>query len=127
MRSFIYLSILILVFTTGCSKSGAEINCDKLKSAMVTNDVDKAKEAFTAFISHMQDRNYTEQNLQLLASDIDGGCDLNATILCFDCIQTLPGQTEFMLSFQSGSTNLSKVIDISYTPDNKIIFRNMHD
>ena len=127
MRFLDYISILIWVFTTGCSKSGVERNCDKLKSAIVNSDKEKARDAITAFIRHMQDRNYTDENLRKLANEIDSECDINTTVLCFDCILTLPGQSEIMLSFQSGSSTLTRVIDISYSPDNKMKFSNMHE
>lgn len=127
MRSLIYLSLLICLFTTGCSKPGVERNCDKLKSAIVNNDREKARDAITAFISHMQDRNYTDQNLQKLVSEINNECDINATDLCFDCIKTLPSQSEIVLSVQSGSSTISRVVDISYNTNNKMVFHNMHD
>ena len=54
-------------------------------------------------------------------------CTMNASALCFDCIQTLPSQSEIRISFDNGASTVEKTIDISYNSNNKMIFYNLHD
>jgi hypothetical protein len=54
-------------------------------------------------------------------------CSLPANVLCFRCIQTLPEQSEMRISFLSGSTRLSKTIDISYPADGLMKVVGVHD
>jgi len=53
-----------------------------------------------------------KDNLQKLTSIISSGCKINATLLCTECIQTLPPQSEIKISFSLSGTQYSKTIDI---------------
>jgi hypothetical protein len=48
---------------------------------------------------------------------------VNAESLCYFCIETLPEQSEIKITAE----NVSRIIDISYTANQKLEFVNMHD
>ncbi|MEQ1800097.1 MAG: hypothetical protein ABL872_19230 [Lacibacter sp.] len=99
----------------------------QLSAAITANDVEQTKKGISNFINNLPSAAYTSQNIDKLTSTISGQCIITATVLCFDCIKTLPSQSEIRLSVVSGSTTVIKIIDITYTPDNRMKFRNMHD
>jgi hypothetical protein len=122
--TLLFLSILV----QGCKKQKAEpADCIQLSAAITANHIDQAKTSITAFINHLPSDAYTSQNLDQLADSISGQCAITAIVLCFDCIDTLPSQTEIRVSVSSEGSTISKTIDITYTPDNKMKFGNMHD
>ena len=92
----------------------------------MANQVDKVGTIIRTSISALPSKTYNQQNIQSLTERISK-CDIGSSILCFDCIKTLPSQTEISLLFSYNGMQYQKVIDLSYTPDNRIVFRNMHD
>jgi hypothetical protein len=66
-----------------------------------------------------------KENVQKLAEMISIQCQVNATVVCIECIKTLPTQSEIRLTFSSGGNQYSKVIDI--VSMNPIAFGGMHD
>lgn len=127
MRLPIIILVVFSLLVSGCSKNGLEGNCQKLKSAMINGNKDQARSAINDIISQLPNQNNTSQNLDRLAREIDVECDIDAEVLCFDCVKTLPSQSEIKLSFQSGSTTVNKIIDITYNSNNKMKFSNMHE
>jgi hypothetical protein len=125
--------VLACIFMTllfmACKKQNTVTdNCTTLKQGMMASDIASVNTTITNYINMLPSAIYTEQNLQALAGAIRGGsCNITATIDCFDCIKTLPSQTEIQLSFSNGSTIVSKTIDITYTANNVIRFNTMHD
>jgi hypothetical protein len=75
----------------------------------------------------MPSKTYSLQNIQILSASVSSQCSFTANMLCFSCIKTLPPQTEISISFMDGGSQVRKVFDISYSPDNKMKFVNMHD
>ena len=47
--------------------------------------------------------------------------------ICFDCIKTLPSQSEIRVSYFGINGPVEKTIDIVYTTNNKMVFHNMHE
>jgi hypothetical protein len=61
-------------------------------------------------------------SLDKLVAKINTFCNVKAEILCYYCIQTLPEQSEIKVTVNS----TSRVLDISYSADKKLLFVNMH-
>ena len=123
LLSLLFLSVLFL----GCKKQRTEKDCIQLSAAIAANNIEQVKTIITGYISKLPSATYTEQNLTQLTASISGQCAITASVLCFDCIKTLPSQSEIRLSVVSGGLTITKTIDITYTPDKKMKFWNMHE
>jgi hypothetical protein len=125
----LFACILIGLLFMACKKQNTVTdNCTTLQQGMVASDIASVGATITNYINTLPSNIYTEQNLQALAGAIrSGSCNITATIDCFNCVKTLPTQTEIQLSFSSGGTTISKTIDITYTANNVIRFNSMHD
>jgi hypothetical protein len=135
-KRFFVVVIFAVLAISGCRRGENEpqsarlssANCERLKNAMVKHDVDEARAAITAFIAALYSDVYTEANINELMRFIENSCgSIDADLFCFSCIDTLPPQTEIILRLKMGSVTIVKVIDLTYTPANKIRFANMHN
>ncbi len=122
-RLFLFLT-LSAVFIA-CSKN-AEENCNQLKEAALANNVEEINSIITEYILALPSANYNQPNIRLLAKRISN-CNISTAVPCYDCIKTLPSQTEISLDFVYNGTPVHKMIDLSYSPDKRIVFRNIHD
>ena len=123
----IVLIISLLVFSFGCRKTNLQNSCADLSLAVMNSDKALAKSAIDNMIRSLPSSQYTENNIKSLVNKISGNCNLQTIMICFDCIKTLPTQTEIRITINSGTTTVQKIIDLSYTSSNKMIFHNMHD
>ena len=78
------------------------------------------------FIDELGSKDYDEQNLNKLAELMSRKCGARVDLLCFDCIQTLPSQSEIRIYF-SRSPRVTRTIDLSYDNRNKIVFLAFHE
>jgi len=128
MKNLLLLLIIFcLVSITGCRKENFNKKCSELSDAMQADNVSDAGNAITWFINKLPSKTYNEENLNKLVASLPGNCSYSATLICFSCIQTLPEQSEIMITYNSGSSTHQKIFDISYTADNKMKFVNMHN
>jgi riboflavin transporter FmnP len=128
MNKLLACAFVLLLFMACKKQNAVTDNCASLQQGMVAGDIAGVGATITNYINTLPSNIYTEQNLQALAGAIRGGsCNITATIDCFNCIKTLPAQTEIQISFSSGGTTISKTIDITYTANNVIRFNSMHD
>lgn len=111
----------------GCKKDVPNTSCEDLKNAIIADAKDNIKNIVTAHINKLSSQNYTEQNINALASSLAGSCTISTRIYCYDCIATLPSMTEIELTVTSTPTVVKKVLDISYDPANKMTCANVHD
>ena len=114
-----------LVFS--CNKDNISDSCKSLKDGVLNNQVDKVRVVITNFINELPGRIYNDANLTSLAQKISSQCNISCTVLCFDCIKTLPSQSEIRITINSGGTTVARTIDIDYSSSNIMTFRNMHD
>ena len=124
MKHFITLLILAFCFT-GCKKDNSNA-CSLLQQGLIANDTQRVGKAVDLIIASFTSQEYNAQNIDRLANRLSQ-CNLEIRGKCFDCIKTLPSQTEIWFSYNASGTVIQKTIDISYTPDNKMRFHNMHD
>jgi hypothetical protein len=115
MRNSILLFLTVLLLNS-CRKETVAENCTKLKEAVAANNTEQVGKIITEYIDNLPSKDYTEQNLSKLTRNISNLCNITSGVYCFNCIQTLPGQSEIWVS-----------IDITYTPANKMKFSNMHE
>jgi len=126
-RNLLLVSFLFIIAATGCRKERTTDSvCEILKQALINDDKGQARIAITAMIDKLPSKAYTAQALDMLSHAISGQCEMSTDLYCFNCIKTLPGQTEIEVSFISGGSVIHKTIDISYTSANEMIFANFH-
>lgn len=125
MKHYLILFLFVLIYT-GCKKDSHPDACALLQQGLIANDTQKVGKAVDQIISSFASKEYNAQNIDILANSLSQ-CNLEIRGKCFDCIQTLPSQTEIWFSYNASGTVIQKTIDISYTPDNKMRFHNMHD
>jgi hypothetical protein len=118
--------ITFLLFALTSCKKTANSNCSELKEAAYTDNVEKVKLIITNSILSLPSSAYNQQNLKQLAQTM-AECDLESSVPCFDCIKTLPSQSEIVLKFFFNGVQQQKVIDLSYSTSNRIVFKNMHN
>src|SRR5688500_16526645 len=124
LRPFLLL-LLFACFVMGCKKSSDSPRCEEFRVNMLNNDKEAVKTTITWYIDGLPSKKYTAQNLVNLLNAIKRRCGIQGEVLCFDCIDTLPSQSEILLKF--GSPSIQKVIDITYTSANEMRFANMHE
>lgn len=127
MQKAALLSFIIITLLISCRRNTLNDNCESLKDGMVANEVAAVQTAINNFIAGLPDKHYSETNIRALANRISLECNVTVEVLCFDCIQTLPSQSEIKISFNSGGGVMAKCIDLSYNADNKMTYRGMHD
>jgi hypothetical protein len=123
--------ISFMLFTAlfyGCDKDvDPSRECDEFKSALVREDLPKVKELINQYIIQSASFTHTAENLDKLASYISRNCDITATVFCFACIDTYPGQSEIVLRFRDGIAEVVRVLDLwNKHNDDKMILRNVH-
>jgi hypothetical protein len=124
LRPLIFL-ILFSCFVISCKKSSDTPRCEEFREKMMNNDKEAVKKIITRYIDGLSSQKYTAQNLHNLLKAISRQCGIQGELLCYDCIETLPTQSEIVLRFSSPT--IAKVIDISYTNTNTMKFVNMHE
>jgi hypothetical protein len=124
LRPLIFL-VLFSCFVIACKKSSDSPRCEEFREKMMNNDKEAVKTIITKYIDGLSSQKYTAQNLDNLLKAINRQCGIRGELLCFDCIETLPTQSEIKLRLSSPA--IEKVIDISYTSANTMKFVNMHE
>jgi hypothetical protein len=119
------LLLLFACMVSGCKKSSDSPRCEEFREDMLNNDKEAVRTTITRYIDGLPSKKYTAQNLLNLLNAIKRLCGIQGEVLCFDCIDTLPSQSEILLRF--GSPSIQKVIDITYTSANEMRFANMHE
>lgn len=127
MRSLIIFLVFLLPVLSCKKEEVGPPACQDLYNALKTGNTEQAGTVISNFIQGLSSREYTRLNIEKLVSRINQQCGTSAELLCFDCIQTLPSQTEIRISWPSVIFPEMKIIDISYNSNNEMIFRNMHN
>lgn len=123
----VFLAACISSALLACKKDSQSGNCELLKNALIADVKDDVKALVNTYISQTPSQVYTAQNMDALASALSKECSLSPLVLCFDCVFTLPSMSEIQITVTSIQPNVSRVLDISYTPDNKMTCVSVHD
>jgi hypothetical protein len=127
-RHFLFIALAGFFLLAACKKEKIVMaDCQQLLNGIAIHDKEEVKKVINKFIASLTSQTYTAENLNALVSAVNKQCGASATLLCFDCIQTLPSQTEIRLAFAGLSGSVEKTIDITYTSSNKMIFHNLHE
>ena len=129
MKPYKLLSLVVIIsfYLLGCKKDSPADDCQELKNSLLIGNIDNVRSIITDHINTLNSQEYNEENINSLASALSNQCSISAKISCFDCIMTLPSETEIQLKFMNNQSTISKTIDISYTPENKMKFVGVHE
>ena len=123
-----YFGRVLQVFTislliSGCKKNSDKgFDCDRFKQGVLADDKASVATALGGLLT-----SYSRENINQLAEAASRQCNINATVLCFDCIYTNTAQTEIKITFTQDGTTVDKVLDISYSSGNKMTIVGVHD
>jgi len=122
-----YGYVLLAVFSLfACSKdpSHIEISCTSLKQGLLNDDTTIVKNYFGALLS----MKYTSQNLDKLADTLSQSCDITVENSCFNCVQTLPPQSEIDLALlDNNGDSTIRVLNFKAAPDSTIRLLNIEE
>jgi hypothetical protein len=116
--------IFAVLFLASCKKDD---QCQSTKRDLAEKNREEAAAFVTRSILLLGPKAYNEKNLHKLAEKISNSCDIKVELRCFDCIKTLPAQSEMSLSFSYAGTTMVRTIDLTSTKDNETRFVNIHD
>lgn len=124
----LFVIITLLFFVTGCKKETiVPADCQQLQNGSLSNDKDAVKMVINKFISSLTSQVYSQENLNILVSNIGQQCNIILMAVCYDCIDTNPTQSEIRISVGNVINPVEKTIDITYDSSNRMIFGNLHD
>src|SRR4029078_10445466 len=97
-RKYLLFAFALLSTAFSCSKEDSDgDHCQELRGGVTNSNVEQVKHVITQFINGLPSQDYTEENINNLVRVIEDYCDCSAALLCFDCVQTLPSQTEIQI------------------------------
>jgi len=122
-----YSRLLVLLLTAmSCQRELAEtpnnnpgfnIDCYALRQGMIENDISMISGA----LGPLTDQQYSNDNLIQLAKDISSSCDMTATLTCFNCVKTVPPQSQLQCTFiEDNGDYLTYTINLDEGRNNRI-------
>jgi hypothetical protein len=122
------LGIALLFAVLSCRREHiVASDCMELQSGITNSNEEQVKSVITKFIRSLPSQDYTEENINKLVTAIEEQCDASVSLLCYDCIKTLPSQTEIRVGYAGTTSPINKTIDITYGANNKMKFSDLHD
>lgn len=116
----------LLVMLIACEK---KVNCEVLSDALLQYDQEKVKTEINKLCSDLKPHGNIGQkeNVNTLVNRLQTQCgNMDISLLCFACIETLPPQSEISVAINSSSTTVCRIIDIFIPDDDILSFRNVH-
>ena len=136
MKTLSWCLAILLMFAS-CSKSDQRQpvvpDCESLQLGIKTNDAALVAAQINNLCENLQptvtaaDEYGQEQNLYLLVQRISMHCTIEASVMCYACIETLPVQSEIRIRFVENGITHSRVIDLICNDGNMLRFQGMHD
>ena len=122
-----YSRLLILLLTamscqrelpeTSNNNPGSNIDCYSLKQGMIENNLSMISES----LGPLTDQQYSNDNLIQLGKDISSSCDMTATLTCFNCVKTIPPQSQLQCTFiEDNGDYLTHTINLDEGRNNRI-------
>lgn len=131
MRKSILIS-LVIVCLVSCRKHGNsdKLECLQVKEAVVSDNFALVKQqielALASFHNPLANPG-GQVVLENLVEFLNGCSDMEASLFCFECIHTLPPQSEVSIKIMHNGGMLVKVLDIIRDQNNQWKVVNMHD
>lgn len=132
MQRFCVSLLLILISFNACKKTDPlQPDCEQLYNALKTSNESVAATEINLLIEKVQsrvskDKIWSIEVLTLLVEELNHCENIQAAFICFECIETLPVQSEIEISIQDNGATVTKTLDLARTPNN-FVSVNIHD
>lgn len=125
---FLFMGLVFLSLVAfGCKKDEMlPADCGKLQEAILAGNPDDVETEINRICSSLINAPDSHEGLKALTDKISSECKVSADTLCYDCIKTLPAQSEIRISVIAVDLQKDKIIDIIRSGD-KFVFAGMHD
>lgn len=126
MKKFIWLVFGSLISFFACEDTASKL-CDELQADMVAFSTEQVKSTLDPWLQGQlpvpteDDPIGHEINLQNFVDRLSDDCGLEASILCYACIETFPPQSEVRVMIDSSGITVARILDIM-TPDGDDVF-----
>ncbi|MFN8246768.1 MAG: hypothetical protein U0T56_10335 [Ferruginibacter sp.] len=101
--------------------------CEQMEQAVLRYNTDELRMSLLQLIPDFTMIPYNRQNLESLAATLSRQCFISADLACFDCIKTLPPQSEIRFKWNRIGTGYTKIIDLCANPNQTIRLVAIHD
>ena len=120
MKKLFLILVIGCCFISGCKKEAATANtfAAGLHDSNVTQVTKEVQALF---------KPYSEPNLNSFAASLASIYDVNATVLCFDCIQTNPAETEIKIQYNYQGAQETRIVDMSRDHSNIMKLVSIHE
>lgn len=132
MRKFLLL-LPLAILALGCEKDNSE-RCEGLRTAVQNDDIGAVKEIVNRLTADLNAQAATatdpdgHYNTYLTLIDrLNDECDLNATGVCYACIDTYPGTSEIKLIIPLGTHSKTRIIDLRPDQEGRFVCTGMHE
>lgn len=119
----------LLLSLVNCKDSNVNL-CDDIREGLLELDLQLVKPNLESLLIDYsaeptsEDPIGHEQNLNDFIAELNDECDLDATLVCYACIETFPLQSEIRIQLDSTGTTVSRIVDI--VTSDKLTVREIH-
>ncbi len=128
-RFYILLIFVLNTLTfTSCDKQVSDQLCSALKDGFASNNLELVKLQMQQLITDIPP--VTGNSFTHLDAAVQklNSCGMNAKVLCYGCIYTLPEQSEVSINFRYRGNTINYALDFSTsTTTGKLVFLNFHE
>lgn len=138
IKRFMILPVgVLLIALTACQENDANapaiLDCGQVILGLVDLDGDLLGAEMDQLAKDLDpdpstaDPNGHAENLDILVNRINTQCpELSAEVRCYACIETLPLQSEIVISLDSAGVEVFRIIDMFSNDDGPMTFREVH-
>lgn len=126
--------VIALSSLYGCKKDSpaASERCEKLVQALGEEDKDALREQIDAIIAGLKLQSpaaFTgqQEDMNRFVAKLNECSDLEATLICLWCIDTLPPQTEIKVTFSWNGVQITRIIDLIQVTGSGFRFASVHE
>jgi len=131
------LILFIILFSSYCDESVntnlSVIDCENLKEGIINLNSDIVKSEIDKIAMDLKPNKSNVDsaqidNINILINRLNAQCkNINAELLCYSCIKTLPPQSEILVTTDSLGAEIKRVIDILTPSDSNLSCVSVHN
>ena len=132
----LFLGFFLFVSLISCEPDNNPVNttadCDNLISALLSFNNDKIENEFIKITNNLypestdDDKLGHKKNFETLLNMLNQCDSINASMICYACIETYPLQTELLIAIDSLGYKVNRIADIRTPDDNILTFLRVH-
>ena len=119
----------LMISLSNCKDSNVSL-CDDIRQGLVDFNLELVKPNMESMLIDYtpdptsEDPAGHEQNLNDFIEELNDECNLEASLVCYACIETFPEQSELRIQVDSSGTLVSRIVDI--VTAEKLTVREIH-